>query len=104
MNEIGITLTWCAIQVTLVSLVVAGLYVAARRFGPSAGSLIVPGRPGDDRHFVADGAEPLAAVAVGPIFDLKLRPTEIARSVPAVDFAVDAPSPGGPTRTRTDAR
>ena len=40
MNEIGIALVWCAIQVTLIGLLAAGFCVLFRRVGPSAGSLI----------------------------------------------------------------
>ncbi len=41
MNEMGIALAWCAAQVTLMGLLAGGLYLAARRFGPAAGSLVV---------------------------------------------------------------
>ncbi len=40
MNELGIALVWCSLQVTVVALVAACLYVVARRFFPLTGSLV----------------------------------------------------------------
>jgi beta-lactamase regulating signal transducer with metallopeptidase domain len=41
MNSIGIALVWCAVQVTLIGLVAAGLYLLVRRFRPVAAMPIV---------------------------------------------------------------
>jgi beta-lactamase regulating signal transducer with metallopeptidase domain len=41
MNAIGIALVWCIVQVTLVSLLVGGLYLAARWLCPAAAAPIV---------------------------------------------------------------
>ncbi|MHC4178482.1 MAG: M56 family metallopeptidase, partial [Planctomycetota bacterium] len=41
MNEVGIALVWCAVQVTLIGLLAAAIYTVARRIGPAAGSLVV---------------------------------------------------------------
>ncbi|NLX96241.1 MAG: hypothetical protein GXY83_08690, partial [Rhodopirellula sp.] len=41
MNALGIALLWCAVQVTLVSLLVAGLYLAVRRLRPAAAAPVV---------------------------------------------------------------
>ncbi|MCH7686119.1 MAG: DUF1559 domain-containing protein [Planctomycetes bacterium] len=40
MNEFGIALLWCAVQVTALSLAAGICYLVARRFSPSAGSLV----------------------------------------------------------------
>ena len=40
MNEIGIALVWCSLQVTVVGLFAVVLYVVARRFAPSMASLV----------------------------------------------------------------
>ncbi len=41
MNMIGIALAWCVVQVTLVGLLAAGLYLFVRRLRPAAGSPVV---------------------------------------------------------------
>ncbi len=40
MNELGIALLWCILQVTLLSLLAAGLYATVRPFGPRVGALV----------------------------------------------------------------
>ncbi|MCH7988260.1 MAG: DUF1559 domain-containing protein, partial [Planctomycetes bacterium] len=40
MNEFGIALLWCAVQVTALSLAAGICYLVARRFSPTAGSLV----------------------------------------------------------------
>ena len=40
MNEFGIALLWCAVQVTALSLAAGICYLVARRFSASAGSLV----------------------------------------------------------------
>ncbi|MHC4405137.1 MAG: M56 family metallopeptidase, partial [Planctomycetota bacterium] len=40
MNQIGIALVWCVIQVTAIGLVTVGLYALLRRAGPAARSLV----------------------------------------------------------------
>ncbi len=40
MNELGIALLWCIVQVTLLSLLAAVLYGLVRRFGPRSGALV----------------------------------------------------------------
>ncbi len=41
MNEMGIALAWCAIQVTLMGLLAAAVYLPARRIRPTSGSWVV---------------------------------------------------------------
>ena len=36
MNAIGIALAWCIVQVTLIGLLAAGLYLLVRRLRPAA--------------------------------------------------------------------
>ena len=43
MNALGITLLWCALQVSLAAVVCGLLYLAIRRLAPSAGSLVALG-------------------------------------------------------------
>ena len=40
MNELGIALLWCALQVTVVGLMTVVLYTVMRRLAPSSGSLV----------------------------------------------------------------
>ncbi len=40
MNELGIAMLWCILQVTLLSLLAAGLYATVRPFGPRVGALV----------------------------------------------------------------
>ena len=62
MNTIGIALVWCVVQVTLIGLLAAGLYLA----GPAAASgrrgVGRAHRLGDGCRAVALGAESLAAM------------------------------------------
>jgi beta-lactamase regulating signal transducer with metallopeptidase domain len=41
MNTLSVALVWCVVQVTLVSLLAAGLYLALRRFRPAAATSVV---------------------------------------------------------------
>jgi beta-lactamase regulating signal transducer with metallopeptidase domain len=41
MNTIGIALLWCVVQVTLIGLLAAGLYLVARRLRPAAAASVV---------------------------------------------------------------
>ncbi len=41
MNTIGIALTWCAVQVTLIGLLASGLYILLRRMRPAAAEPVV---------------------------------------------------------------
>ena len=42
MNEIGIALLWCSVQVTVIGLIAVALYYLTRRWAPSAAALTVP--------------------------------------------------------------
>lgn len=41
MNTIGIALVWCVVQVTLISVLAAGLYLVVRRLRPAAAASVV---------------------------------------------------------------
>jgi beta-lactamase regulating signal transducer with metallopeptidase domain len=41
MNAVGIALTWCIVQITLLSLLAAGLYLLVRRLRPAAAASVV---------------------------------------------------------------
>ena len=41
MNTIGIALVWCVVQVTLIGLLAAGLYLVVRRLRPAAAASVV---------------------------------------------------------------
>ena len=41
MNQLGLTLVWCVIQVTIVSAVSGLVYLFVRRRGPAVGSVVV---------------------------------------------------------------
>ena len=41
MNTIGIALVWCVVQVTLIGLLAAGLYLVVRRLRPAAAAPVV---------------------------------------------------------------
>ena len=41
MNAIGIALVWCVLQVTLIGLLAAGLYLVVRRLRPAAAASVV---------------------------------------------------------------
>ena len=41
MNALGIALLWCVVQVTLIGLLAAGLYLVARRLRPAAAASVV---------------------------------------------------------------
>ncbi len=41
MNTIGIALVWCVVQVTLIGVLAAGLYLVVRRLRPAAAASVV---------------------------------------------------------------